>query len=268
LIREKSKRDGDLESDTTREADAMLVQQLRGCLKGPLANAIAQPSDYPMDTDLMIFALRNLSTNYDAAIMAVAAYAVLLRRSLLAQGVSYFLSDESPILFKFPAISNIIGQLCANGSKWGVQIVLSGQDAQTIYQSAAGSQILQTLNCKMVGYIDASGKRSIADALDFDPALLKMCASQSFLPSAKELCSNWLMRMNDVYYPCQFYPSDLLMAITANNLDEEAARRRFTAQYQDPIEGLLAWSKEYAQARRMYIPMEKIAPLPNLKLAS
>ncbi len=81
-----------------------------------VGKAISHPSSVPTEAPLLVFALRQVQQGEDAAILALVAYAASLRRAL-AYPVSIFFIDESPILFKFPSIANLVGDLCANGLK-------------------------------------------------------------------------------------------------------------------------------------------------------
>lgn len=246
--------------NNSKEAAGMLLEQLRACLRGKIGRAIAQPSDFANDLDVLIFALRGLDTNYQARIMAMAGYAALLARALTVE-VSHFLVDESPILFRFPAISQLLGELAANGAKWGVRLIISGQNAETIFRSAAGPQIFQTLNAIMVGRIAANAKNSFAELLQYDPQMLDMCINENFQPSSSALRSHWLLYVNGSYIPCGHYPSPLLLSLTANNLAEAAARKRVMEQYSgDPMKGILEFSKLYTTARRSGTPMSEVHP--------
>lgn len=253
-----------------KDAAGMLLEQLRSCLRGKIGRAIAQPSDFGNDTDLLIFALRGIDTNYQARIMAMAGYAALLARALTSE-VSHFLVDESPILFRYPAFSNLLGELAANGAKWGVRLIISGQNAETIFKSAAGPQIFQTLNVIMIGRIADNAKKSFAELLNLKPELLEMCVSENFQPSSSALRSHWLVYVNGSYIPCGHYISELLLSLTANNMAEAAARKRFMEHYkQEPVKGILEFSKAYTAARRSGTPMREIFPgqINRLKVAS
>ncbi len=251
--------DEQVTSDKIREASAMLLEQLRGCLHGRLGRACARPSSFPDDPELFVFALRNLSTNREAAVAALAAYSALLRRALESPA-SAFIIDESPILFDFPPIARIVGQLCANGLKWGCRVILSAQTAEKIYKSAAGEQIVKTIDTKMVGYILPEAVDSLVNYLDFDREIVSPYATASFKPSKKDLRSNWVSKRGDTYIEVGFFPSEVLLALVANNPDEQAARNRVMAMYDDPIEGLAVFARLYAAALRNGTPMDEIEP--------
>lgn len=247
-------------SDAIKEAAGQILEQLRGVLRGRLGQAIGRPSSFNSDVSLLIFALRGLSNNNEAAPLALSAYSALLRRAVESPD-SVFVIDESPILFSFPAIAKIVGQLCANGLKWGCRVILSGQTASNIYHSAAGNQILETVTTTLVGKIKPVAVDSFVDMLDYDPEIVHKCATSSFFPSRSELRSNWVVNRDGQYIEVGFYPSNVLLALTANNPDEQAARNRVMRRYSDPVEGIATFAELYATALRSGNPMSSIAPI-------
>jgi hypothetical protein len=115
----------------------------------------------------------------------------------------------------------------------------------------------------MVGSIARNAKKSFIEALDLDSERLDYCTSKHFYPSARELRSHWLLYRHGDYTPCAYYPSELLLSLTANNPDETAARERVMQAYADPITGAVAFMKLYREARRAGKPMSDIAPEPR-----
>jgi len=63
------------------------------------------PSTFEPEVSCLVFALKGISDNYQAAVYALAAYSALLQRAL-SQPACLFILDECPILFEFDAISN------------------------------------------------------------------------------------------------------------------------------------------------------------------
>lgn len=246
-------------SDSIREATGQILEQLRGCLKSGLGRAIARPSSFQSDVSLLIFALRGLRNRQDAAVLALSGYSALLRRAL-ESSASAFVIDESPILFEFPAIARIVGQLCANGLKWGVRAIISAQTVSTIYNSAAGKQIIETITTTLIGYIKPSAVESFVELLGYDREIITQCATPGFEPSGRELRSHWIICKDKTYTEVGFYPSAVLLALTANNMEEQAARTRVMEAYSDPCDGVAAFSNLYASARRQGLPMSEIQP--------
>lgn len=246
-------------STVIREAAGQILEQLRGCLKSGLGRAIARPSSFQSDVSLLIFALRGLRSRQDAAVLALSGYSALLRRALESPA-SAFIIDESPILFEFPAIARIVGQLCANGLKWGVRTIISAQTVSTIYQSAAGKQIVETITTTLIGYIKPSAVDSFVDLLGYDREVIAQCATSSFEPSSRELRSHWIICKDGTYTEVGFYPSAVLLALTANNMEEQEARSRVMESYNDLCDGVAAFSQLYTAARRKGLPMNEIQP--------
>jgi len=102
----------------------MIDLRLRFWLSSRVGRAISAPSSFPTDAQLLVFALRNLSNEEDAAVLALSAYAAALRRALEAPASIFFI-DEAPILFEFDEIGTLIG----NGAKAGIRVIISAQDS-------------------------------------------------------------------------------------------------------------------------------------------
>jgi hypothetical protein len=136
----------------TKAALETIRLRLRFWLSSRVGQALAQPSTFRSDARLLIFALRNLSNDEDAAILSLSAYSAALRRALAAPASIFFI-DESPILFEFDAIAALVGRLCANGAKAGIRVILSAQDPDTITKCPSGSKIFQNLTTRLIGRI-------------------------------------------------------------------------------------------------------------------
>jgi hypothetical protein len=52
---------------------------LRFWLSSRVGRAISAPSSFPTDAQLLVFALRNLANEEDAAVLALSAYSAALR---------------------------------------------------------------------------------------------------------------------------------------------------------------------------------------------
>jgi len=243
-----------------RDAAGTLVQKVRTCINSPLGRAIAQPSDFDKDMDVLVFALTGERSKYDMRIMALAGYAALLSRALTTD-ICHFLVDESPQLFPYAAFAERVGGLATNGAKWGVRLGIISQYPDVIFDSAAGPSIKQTINTVLVGRIQEQVIPSLSQSLGFDPELLRTCTHDNFKPSGSTLRSNWLLKVDGNYTFCGYYPSELLIGLTANDLPEAAARKRVMDCYQgDPVRGAIEFSKLYTAARRSGTPMSQIQP--------
>jgi len=229
-----------------------------------ISQAIARPSSFPTDVQLLVFALRGLSNENEAAILSLSAYSASLRRALTSPKSLFFI-DESPILFKFPTISNLIGRQCANGAKAGIRVFLSAQDPDTIVNSSAGSQIMQNMNTRMIGRIQPIAIDSFVRYLFYTRETISRNASESFFPRRSELYSNWLLDVDGVYTYCRYYPGEVQIAAVANNMDEQNARTLFLEKYKsDPLRGMAEFSKAYASAIRAGRRMESIVSTESI----
>jgi hypothetical protein len=241
-----------VETDTglIRSAQSQIQLQLEYWLNSRVGKAIGRPSSFPTDAQLVVFALRNLSNENEAAILSLSAYSAALRRALASPKSKFFI-DESPILFAYPTISRLIGRLCANGAKAGIRVFLSAQDPDTIMNSVAGQQIMQNMNVRLIGRIQPVAIDSFVKYLFYERSVIARNASEFFFPKRSELYSNWLLDIDGIYTYCRYYPGAVQIAVVANNPDEQLARTRVLAQYpSDKLLGISNFAHQYVNAIR------------------
>lgn len=255
--------DLEVESALLNEAVATILLELRGWLSSRVGRAISQPSTIRTDARLTVFALRNVGDNIEAAVLALSAQSMAFRRALEVSD-SLLAIDESPILFKYKGIAQIIGQVCANGAKSGIRPLIIGQDPDTIAQSVAGSQILQNLNTRFIGAIQPNALPSYQRLFGYDPEVLRPNTDESFRITPGRLCSHWLVDADSRLTPCSHYPSPELLGAVANNPKEQAARRRVLAQQPNKFAGYSAFAKAYVQALHNGQSLDEIAPESEL----
>jgi hypothetical protein len=252
--------------------------QLKFWLNSRVGKAISAPSSFRTDAPLLVFALRNLNEDDDAAILALSAYSAALRRAL-SSPASIFFIDESPILFRYEAIAELVARLCANGAKAGVRVFLSAQDPDTIAQSASASKILQNLQTRLVGRIQPTAIPSFVKYLGYPEEVISRNATESFFPKKEGVYSQWLLDDNGTYTYCRYYASYYQLAAVVNNPHEQRARDAFMAAYSDPYEGLAKFAQELVAAlrdgREIRLPKPKsqpqfkpVQPAPSARIVS
>lgn len=197
--------------------------RLRFWLSSRVGKAISLPSTFRSDARFLVFALRNLSNDEDAAILSLSAYSAALRRALAAPASIFFI-DESPILFEFDSVAALVGRLCANGAKSGVRVILSAQDPDTIAKSPSYAKIFQNLTTRLIGRIQPTAVDSFVQILKYPKEIIGRNATESFFPKKEGIYSQWLLDDNGIYTYARFYPAYNLLAVVANNPQEQAAR--------------------------------------------
>ncbi|MDJ0733536.1 MAG: hypothetical protein QNJ47_05510 [Nostocaceae cyanobacterium] len=227
----------------TKTALETIRLRLRFWLSSRVGQALAQPSSFRSDALLLIFALRNLSNDDDAAILSLSAYSAALRRAL-AVPASVFFIDESPILFEYDSIAALVGRLCANGAKAGIRVILSAQDPDTIAQSPSGAKIFQNLTTRLIGRIQPTAVDSFRNILKYPQEIISHNATESFFPKKKAGYSQWLLDDNGIFTFCRYYPPSNLLAIVGNNPLEVEQRTAAFARYPDKFVALTELSKE------------------------
>jgi hypothetical protein len=229
--------------DRIDDALEVINLRLRFWIESRVGQAVSAPSSFPTDAQLLVFALRNLSDNEDAALLSLSAYSAALRRAL-SSPASIFFIDEAPILFEFDQISDLVGRLCANGAKAGVRVILSAQDPDTIAKSKAASKILQNLSTRLIGRIQPVAVDSFVQILKYPREIIARNASESFFPRKEDIYSQWLLDDNGVYTYCRYYPGYEQLAVVANNPDEQAARNQAMQQYGDKYEAVSHFARQ------------------------
>lgn len=251
-----------------REAIAQINLRLNFWLDSSVGNAISRPSSFRTDAQLLVFALRGLSDDEDAAILSLSCYSAAVRRAL-ASPASIFFIDEAPILFKYEEVAALVARLCANGAKSGVRVIISAQDPVTIARAKASADIFPNLSTKLIGRIRPAAQQNFIDILKVPPHLIARNASESFFPKRDALYSQWLLEDTGIFTSCRYYAPFLQLAAVANNPDEHEARAAYMAQAeargQSPLVGLVQFANELVAAIQQDRPItlpEKRSPSP------
>ncbi|PZO22628.1 MAG: hypothetical protein DCF25_02370 [Leptolyngbya foveolarum] len=241
-----------------KNAREHIAVQLEYWINSKIGNAIARPSSFPTNAQFLVFALRNVANDDEAAVLALSAYAAALRAAYSAPKSIFFI-DESPILFEYDSIAKLIGRIAANGAKQGIRLFLSAQDPNTICESPAGAKIMQNMSVFLTGRIKETAVESFVKYLRYDEKIISKNAGKSFFPQRSGLYSNWLVDAGGMLTHCRYYPSEVQLGIVANNMEEQAARNRVLQRFKgDKLKGYVEFSKLYAEAIRNGKPMEDI----------
>jgi hypothetical protein len=213
-----------------------------------VGKAISSPSTVPTDSMLLVFALRQVSQSEDAAILSLVAYAAALRRAM-ASPMSIFFIDESPILFQFPEIAQLVAMLCANGAKAGIRVIITAQDPNTIAAAGkVGAQILQNLSVRLIGRIQRTATPSFVQIFGYPVEIIAQC--ERFLPNKQGIFTQWLLDDSGIYTFCRYYPAYVQLAVVANNPDEQAIRAQYLREYADKFEAIAFFSQLHSRSLR------------------
>ncbi|MGK7874463.1 MAG: hypothetical protein AB4426_14495 [Xenococcaceae cyanobacterium] len=213
-----------------------------------VGKAISSPSTVPTDAMLLVFALRQVSQSEDAAILSLVAYAAALRRAM-ASPMSIFFIDESPILFQFPEIAQLVAMLCANGAKAGIRVIITAQDPNTIASAGkVGAQILQNLSVRLIGRIQRTATPSFVQIFGYPQEIVSQC--ERFLPDKQSIFTQWLLDDSGTYTFCRYYPAYIQLAVVANNPDEQAIRSQYLRHYPDKFEAIAFFSQLHSRSLR------------------
>ncbi|MBW4511732.1 MAG: hypothetical protein KME64_35305 [Scytonematopsis contorta HA4267-MV1] len=234
-------------------------------LNSRVGQSIANPSSFRTDARLLVFALRSLGSEADAAVLALSAYAAALRRALSSKASVFFL-DEAPILFSFDSIAELIGRLCANGAKAGIRVILSAQEPESIFQSKAAPKIFANLSTRLIGRIQTSAVDPFVNRFKYPYEIISRNSTEAFFPKRESIYSQWLLDDNGKLTFCRYYPAYCLLAAVANNPDEQELRTLFLHKYaENPMLGMVKFSSVYVQMVRGDEPNQEAKELLNNK---
>ncbi|OYD91464.1 hypothetical protein CDG76_26545 [Nostoc sp. 'Peltigera membranacea cyanobiont' 210A] len=224
--------------------------RLKFWLNSRVGQSIANPSSFKTDARLLVFALRSLGSEADAAVLALSAYSAALRRALSSK-VSIFFLDEAPILFSFDSIAELIGRLCANGAKAGIRVILSAQEPESIFQSKSASKIFANITTRLIGRIQTSAVDPFVNRFKYPYEIISRNSTEAFFPKRESIYSQWLLDDNGKLTFCRYYPAYCLLAAVANNPNEQELRTLFLNKYADnPMLGMVRFSEAYIQTLR------------------
>ena len=207
-----------------------------------IGNAICKPSSFRTNSNFITFALTNIQSGKDAEIMGLSAYAAASRQSLSSSN-SVFFMDEASVLLRFSSLSKLIGRKCATARKSGCRVMLAAQDVLSIAKSEAGEQILQNMPCRLIGRIVPGASKSFNEILGIPQEIIE--CNESFRPNPQQMYTKWLLDYKNKYILCRYYPTPTILALVANSREEQAARDRFKAQYEDKFEWVCEFAKYY-----------------------
>ncbi|OKH45306.1 hypothetical protein NIES2101_26730 [Calothrix sp. HK-06] len=232
------------------EALNQIRLRLKFWLSSRVGQSISKPSSFRTDALLLVFALRSLGSESDAAVLALSAYSAALRRALSSKASIFFL-DEAPILFNFESIAELIGRLCANGAKAGIRVILSAQEPESIFQSKAAPKIFANIGTRLIGRIQTSAVEPFINRFGYPQEIISRNSTEAFFPKKENIYSQWLLDDNGKLTFCRYYPAFCLLAAVANNPNEQALRTMYLTKYKhNPMLGMVKFSDAFVRMLR------------------
>lgn len=251
----------DMGGDITSGAIERITTQLRGILTKPIGDRINGPSDFDTSVQFLIIALTDSDESVDSLIYALSGMNLLKRKAVTARR-SVLPVDESTTLLSSDYFSQQISEVPVQGRHWGCNLILSGQEMESVINCPSGAKIMNNLDNIFCGRILDDALARLSDPkVGFRHEILKKFASNKMRPDPHLRCSNWYWKRNDKHIEVRHFVSDLLLATTASNEDEEEARNRVLKHFpNNRVEGLIEFSKHYIRCKKQNIPLSTIYP--------
>ena len=251
-------------TDYSRQVVDKIMSRLKGRLDTPLGRSLNGPSSFSTDTDVLVVALTNVSEDTESLIYSVAGMNVLLRKAMQSNE-STCICDEGTTLFRLKPFAKKISALPPTARKWGCNFILGAQTVTPIFESGYGNAIFGNMSNVLMGFASEEIVREMtSDRVGFRPEIAKKYLSEKYRANAQLAQSYWYLKRGTTHMELTYSPSELHLAITSNNKNEVAARRRFKAQHgsEDPqdIRWLFQYAKTFADHKRRGVPVEHICP--------
>jgi len=90
--------------------------------------------------------------------------------------------------------------------------------------------------------------------LAYPVGIVSANAGDNAKPRPTDMSTYWLLEEDDRFWPCRYYPGEMMLASVANSQSEQALRAYVMAQYPDTFTGRLQGLAEFT---RRYIPALK-----------
>lgn len=207
-----------------------------------IGNAICRPSSFRSDSKLITFALTNIQTGKEAEVLALSAYLAAARQALSSPQSAFFM-DEASVLLKYPAFAQLVGRKFATARKSGSRTIVAGQDANSINSSAYSSQILENIQCTLIGRIAPEAVESTSKILKISPEVLEN--NTSFTLNKNLIYTNWLLRYYNKDTFCRYYPPFTTLSLAINSRKEQALRNHYKQKFSDKFESISHFQNHY-----------------------
>jgi len=244
--------------DKAREICSQIRLQLDGWLQRPIGQSFCKPRDYRDNVLFVVYPLQSLHSD-EAPVIAQRILIEVTRNTLkFKNSVAFF--DEIPVLIQHVPIASTIARLISTGRKQGNRVILASQGPEPLANSPFGAQILDNISLKLTGVIAPSAVESFKRIFGYPHELILPCSERGFYPSRQGIYSRWLVDRSGLLTPARFYPNYLLLALTANQPDEMAARHRLLHEHfpDDPTRAMNAFAHLLSQSFKSGEPIQSV----------
>ena len=210
--------------------------RLRYWLEGPLSQTIAAPSAHDMRKHkLVLFSLRSIGSDEEAAVLGMMATQSAERRSLTASN-SLFYVDECGVILKYPSLAVSIGNDFLTARKKGKRLLIAMQTPNSIDKCVARDDILQNASYKLIGKIKP-------EAVDSFERIWKMKADDisknvGISANPRERSTNWILVIDGNVTHAKYYADDIGLTAVLTNSGQVNLRNAYAARYPDKFQAL------------------------------
>ena len=247
-----------LYGEKAQEICAQIRLKLDAWLERPLGQSFCRPRDYRDDVRFVVYSFYTLSK--DESRVFVQRIFIEVTRNTLRYTNSVFFCDEIPILMQHQPIAATIARLISTGRKQGNRVILASQGPEAIANSPFAAQILDNISLRLTGVIEPSAVDAYQRIFGYPRELILPCADRRFYPSRQGIFSRWLVDRAGLLTPARFYPNYLLLALTANQPDEMAARHVLLHEHfpNDPTRAMTTFAHLLSRSFKSGKPIQSV----------
>ncbi|MCG9890357.1 MAG: DUF87 domain-containing protein, partial [Thermosynechococcaceae cyanobacterium MS004] len=251
-------------TEFSRQVVDKIVSRLKGRLDTPLGRSLNGSSSFSTNTDILVVAMTSVSEDTDSLIYAVSGMNVLLRKAMQSLE-STCICDEGTTLFRLKPFAKKISMLPPTARKWGCNFILGAQTVTPIFDSGYGNAIFGNFSNILMGFASEEIVREMtSERVGLRPEIARKYLDTKYMANRQLSQSYWYLKRGTKHMELTYTPSELHLAISANNKNEVAARRRYQSRHgtDDPqdIRWLFDFAKVFVDYNRRNIPVEQICP--------
>jgi hypothetical protein len=222
--------------ETVSSAIRFARGRLRYWLEGPLSQTIASPSDRDMRKHkLVLFSLRSLGSDEEAAVLGLIASQAAERRSLTAANSFYYV-DECGVILKYPSLAVSVGNDFLTARKKGKRVLIAMQTPNSIDKCVARDDILQNCSYKLIGKIKPEAVDSFERILKMSPEDISKNVGIS--ANSRERSTNWILVIDGNVTHAKYFADDIGLTAVLTNSGQVNLRNAYAAKYPDKFQAL------------------------------
>lgn len=232
-----------------RQLDAIsdIRLQLEGCLASSWGQRLNAQTSFDPDINVLVLGLTNATEDSKETLIYALAGISLIDQQSAKYHRSLLAMDEGSTLIRFDAVASKFARTFSEGRKMGRNGLFLATDLDNLWASPYAQTLIANFDNILCGLTNPKYMDRFVERMGFKRNILDGYTTK---PNKRSLKSNWyLQRMDgDLHVEVEYHTTPLMLAIGATDPDENRARERVMARFDNPLEGFKAFAYELARA--------------------